>query len=232
MVTYNKYIDTWFDLVENNKIKTCKEQKLLVNLVKQKLENEDIIIKHNEIDKAIDIPQKYFPYKFFPWQYFIKACMYGLYYKDDSLVFNEFFIMVGRGAGKNGEISTDAFYMSSKAHGVMNYDIDFVATSEEQAKTSFMDIYELRENDERIQKAYYATLEKMVNRSTKSKIKFNTSNAKTKDGKRTGCAIFDEIHAYENYDNIKVFTSGLGKRPKARIIYITTDGEVRRRCLR
>lgn len=227
MAIYNKYIDEWFDLVESNKIKTCEEQKLLVKYVKNKLDTEEIIIDDAEIEKAINIPEKYFPYKFFPWQKFIKACMYGLYYKDGSLVFNEFFIMVGRGAGKNGEISTDAFYMASKAHGVMNYNIDFVATSEEQAKTSFMDIYELRENDKKIQKAFYATLEKMVNRTTKSTIQYNTSNAKTKDGKRTGCAIFDEIHAYENYDNIKVFTSGLGKRPKARIIYITTDGYVR-----
>ena len=66
-----------------------------------------------------------------------------------------------------------------------------------------------------------------MNLITKSYIKFNTSNAKTKDSKRTGCLIFDEVHQYENYDQIKVFTSGFGKRKHARTFYITTQGNVR-----
>jgi len=39
--------------------------------------------------------------------------------------------------------------------------------------------------------------------------------------------VFDEIHAYEDYENIKVFTSALGKVKHARIFYITTDGNTR-----
>ncbi|WP_245397637.1 terminase large subunit domain-containing protein, partial [Clostridioides difficile] len=50
---------------------------------------------------------------------------------------------------------------------------------------------------------------------------------KSKDGLRPGCIIFDEVHAYENYDNIKVFTSALGKVKNPRVFYITTDGNVR-----
>ena len=50
MAIYNKYIDEWFDLVENNKIKTCEEQKLLVKYVKNKLDTEEIIIDDAEID--------------------------------------------------------------------------------------------------------------------------------------------------------------------------------------
>lgn len=32
-----------------------------------------------------------------------------------------------------------------------------------------------------------------------------------KDGKRTGCLVLNEIHAYENYDQINVFESSFGK---------------------
>lgn len=39
--------------------------------------------------------------------------------------------------------------------------------------------------------------------------------------------VFDEIHAYEDYKNIKVHTSGGGKKPNFRITYITTDGDIR-----
>lgn len=42
-----------------------------------------------------------------------------------------------------------------------------------------------------------------------------------------GHVFFDEIHAYEDYRNIKVHTSGGGKKKKFRITYITTDGDVR-----
>ncbi|MEY9976341.1 phage terminase large subunit-like protein [Lysinibacillus sp. RC79] len=62
---------------------------------------------------------------------------------------------------------------------------------------------------------------------TKSEVSYYTNNAKTKDGFRPGIVVFDEIHAYETEDNIKVFTSGLGKVPRARRIYLTTDGNVR-----
>jgi len=39
--------------------------------------------------------------------------------------------------------------------------------------------------------------------------------------------IFDEIHEYETYDTIKVFTSGFGKKKHSRVFYITTNGYVR-----
>lgn len=42
-----------------------------------------------------------------------------------------------------------------------------------------------------------------------------------------GHVFFDEIHAYEDYKNIKVHTSGGGKKKNFRITYITTDGDIR-----
>ena len=127
---YNKYIDRWIYLIESEEIKSCKEQKMLIKWLKNKLDNEDIIIKHEEIEKAIITKEKYFNFKLLDWEKFIDACEYGLYYKDGSLVFDEFFIMIGRGAGKNGHISTDAFYQTTKQHGIRDYDIDIVATAE------------------------------------------------------------------------------------------------------
>lgn len=42
-----------------------------------------------------------------------------------------------------------------------------------------------------------------------------------------GHVFFDEIHAYEDYKNIDVHTSGGGKKKNFRVTYITTDGDVR-----
>lgn len=38
---------------------------------------------------------------------------------------------------------------------------------------------------------------------------------------------FNEIHAYEDYKNIKVHTTGGGKKPRFRVTYMTTDGDIR-----
>ena len=50
---------------------------------------------------------------------------------------------------------------------------------------------------------------------------------KTKDGKQTGMIIFNELHAYEDYKQLNVFRSGLGKIIHARKVTITTNGTVR-----
>lgn len=224
---YNKYIDKWFEIVENEKIKVCQEQKQMVAWLKNKLDTENIIIKHEEIEKAIITKEKYFDYKLLDWEKFLDACEYGLYYEDGSLVFNEFFIMAGRGFGKNGYVSTEIFYQTTKQHGINNYDIDIVATSESQAKTSFMDVHDMIEDNPKLSRAFDVTLEEIKNKTTKSTINYNTSNSKTKDGRRPGHVFFDEIGAYEDYKNIKVHTSGGGKKKNFRVTYITTDGDIR-----
>jgi len=135
---------------------------------------------------------------------------------------------MGRGNGKNGFISPISWYLTTHYHGIKGYNIDIVANAQDQAKTSFEDIYEVLERTwSKSKRFFYKTKEIIVNLITKSYIKFNTSNAKTKDSKRTGCLIFDEVHQYENYDQIKVFTSGFGKRKHSRAFYITTQGNVR-----
>ena len=83
------------------------------------------------------------------------------------------------------------------------------------------------EENSKLTKAFNITLEEIENKTTKSTINYNTSNSKTKDGRRPGHVFFDEIHAYEDYKNIKVHTSGGGKKKNFRITYITTDGDIR-----
>lgn len=224
---YNKYIDRWFEIVENEELKVCEEQKQMVKWLKNKLDTEDIIINDEEIEKVIITKEKWFKFPLLDWEKFLDACEYGLYYKDGSLVFNEFFIMAGRGFGKNGYIATEIFYQTTKQHGIPEYDIDIIATSEEQAKTSFSDVHDLIENNTKLSNAFSITQEIIKNKTTKSTIRYNTSNSKTKDGKRPGHIFFDEIHAYENYKNIKVHTSGAGKKKNFRTTFITTDGDIR-----
>ena len=43
---------------------------------------------------------------------------------------------------------------------------------------------------------------------------------------RSGMVIFNEVHQYENYDNITVFTTGMGKVDQPRVGFFTSNGEV------
>jgi len=149
--------------------------------------------------------ERYFEIELVPWELFILALVH-CYYEDGTPVFTEFFILVGRGNGKNKFISALTWYLTTHFHGIKGYNIDIIANSQEQAKTSFMDIYEMLELTwSKSKKFFYKTKETIVNTRTNSYIKYNTSNSRTKDGKRSACLVFDEVHEYEDWDLINVY---------------------------
>lgn len=225
---FNKYIDSYINKIRSGEIPASEELHQAMDLVEEKLSNPDVIIKHDMIDKAIELTERYFEVKLLDWELFIFALIHCYYKSSDMVVFDEFLIVMGRGNGKNGFISPVGWYLTTHYHGVKGYNVDIIANSEEQAMTSFNDIYEILENTwEKSKRFFEKTKQIITNKKTNSYIKYNTSNAKTKDGKRSACLIFDEIHEYETYDTIKVFTSGFGKRKHSRIFYITTNGYVR-----
>ncbi|URZ07548.1 terminase large subunit domain-containing protein [Clostridium felsineum] len=223
---FNKYIDEYIEQVESEIVKTNKDIRKAIKLVKRKLSQPNVIIESEKIEKAVVKIEEYFKYKLLPWEKFIIGLIH-CYYEDGTLVWDTFLLYMGRGGGKNGFISAVSWYLTTGFHGIKEYNVDIVANSENQAKTSFEDVYNVIDNDKKLKKAFYYTKEKIVYRKTKSYIKYNTSNARTKDGLRPACIIFDEIHEYENYDNIKVFKSALGKKKNCRTFMITTDGYVR-----
>ena len=195
--------------------------------IEETLGSSRVFIDIGKIEKAIELIERYFGISLFPWETFVVALVH-CYYKDtDTVVFSEFLIMMGRGNGKNGFISGLAWYLTTKYHGIQGYNVDIIANSEDQAKTSFNDIYEMLEDTwSKSRKFFHKTKEQITNLNTRSYIKYNTSNARTKDGKRSACLIFDEIHEYQTSDMIQVFRSGFGKRKHSRVFYITTNGYV------
>lgn len=225
---YHPYVDEYMDKISNGEIESSKEIKQAMDLVDATLNNSDVVIKSEMIDKAVELTERYFNVKLFDWELFLFAIIHCYYESTDTVVFDEYVIVMGRGNGKNGFISPVIWYLTTHYHGVKGYNVDIIANNEEQAKTSFEDVYSvLEENWKKLKKFFYKTKEKITNIKTKSYIQFNTSNAKTKDGKRSACLVFDEIHEYKDYDSIKVFTSGFGKRKHSRAFYITTNGYVR-----
>lgn len=224
---YHPYIDSYMDGCYNGEIVVSDEILLALDIVQEKLNNPRVFIDNAKIEKAVELTERYFEIKLFDWELFLFALIH-CYYDDDTLVFDEFIIMMGRGNGKNGFISPVGWYLTTHYHGIKEYNVEIIANSEDQAETSFMDIYNVLERKwKKLKKFFYKSLEIIKNLKTGSVIKYHTSNAKTKDGKRSACLIFDEIHEYLTYAMINVFTSGFGKRKHSRVFKITTNGHVR-----
>lgn len=226
-MTNYKVIDEYINLVKSGKYRVCREQIQLIKFVENVFENEEIYVDEEQLEKYLAL-QKYFPYQLFEWEKFCFALHNCTYSAPCVLRFPDLVLIVGRGSGKNGYLAFEDFALLTPVNGIKNYDIDICATSEEQAKTSFNDIYEILENNSaKMQRHFKWNKTKIVNIKTNSTIRYRTSNSKTKDGGRPGKVDFDEKHAYENYNLIDVFTTGLGKKPMPRTTTTTTMGNVR-----
>ena len=227
MMTRCKYIDEYISDIKSGRVRASARLKRAVDYIENKLADPRVTVRSDMAEKAAELIERYFGMQLFPWEKFVLGLVH-CYYDDDTLVFSEYLIVMGRGNGKNGFISGLVWYLTTKYHGIEGYNVDIIANSEEQAKTSFEDIYNMLERTWSKSKRFFKkTRELITNVNTQSYIKYNTSNAKTKDGKRSACLVFDEIHEYQNDDMIKVFRSGFGKRKHSRTFYITTNGYVR-----
>ena len=219
----------YLDIVELVKFRTCKEQKQLAKYIRKIFEEEELIIDKLQIAKYFSY-QKYFPFMLFPWEKFCFVLHNCVFTPEGDPRWSEMLILIGRGGGKNAYLSFEDFCLITDTNGISEYDIDICANSEEQAKTTFKDIYNILENPKhktKLRKHFRWTKTEIQNLKTLSTIKFRTDNPKTKDGLRSGKVDFDEVHAYENWDNLNVFTTGLGKKEHPRKTYVTTNGDVR-----
>ena len=222
-------LEEYAHIVRTGEIRTCREQKQLLDHLESCFEGEELFYDPEQVEKYMSY-QRYFPFDLFPWEKFCFVLHNCVFRADGMPRWRDLFIYGGRGLGKNGYLSFEDFCLVTETNGIRNYHIDICANSEEQAKTSFDEIYDVLDNP-RFSKKFRHNFEwnKTVirNRSTASEIRYRTNNAKSKDGLRSGKVDFDEIHAYENWDNLNVFTTGLGKKMHPRITYVTTDGDVR-----
>ena len=220
-----KEIDDYLKYAEAHPKWINKKRKLLIkNIVKPTLKRNDVFFDEETFRKCMQYCKTNY-YELFPFQKFIYA--FAFMYKDDIPIFPKFFIKEGRGNGKDGFIVPIVNFFQTPLYGVKNYHVEIVGNSESQAKDTFKVAYDMLHDNQKFKGKFSVTKELITNLVTGSEMKYNTSNAKTKDGKRTGCLVLNEIHAYENYDQINVFESSLGKVKHSREFIITTDGYVR-----
>ena len=219
----------YLEFVERGEPKACKEQVALCKLIRKIFETEDLIFEQERYEKYMGL-LKYYPYEdLYPWEKFIFAAWNCLYSAPKRPRFKRVFCMVARGAGKDGFLAFDSATMISPYNPVNNYDVDICANNEEQATRPLLDLIEVLETpkyEQKLKRHFYHTKELAKGFRNHGVIKGRTNNPNGRDGMRSGKIIFNEIHAYQNYANIKVFKTGLGKKAEPREGYFTSNGDV------
>lgn len=223
---YHENIQAYLDYAEAHPEELNEDRKLLIkNIVIPTLADYSIFFDAETYEKCIAFCEgNYYP--LFPYQKFIYAFIFM--YRDDFPVFPTIIILMGRGNGKDGFMMPLMNFLQTPLYGKRDYNIDIVANSEKQANDSYNIVYDmLEENKRKFEGLFNWNKEECINKKTHSRLRYNTSRAESKDGKKAGAILFNEYHAYPNYDQINVFSSGLGKIAHARTFIITTQGYVR-----
>ena len=218
----------YIELVESDSPRACPEQHALVAHIRKCFETEDLTVDLSQLEKYMGL-QKYFPFDLFPWQKFLIGLWDCTYTADGMPRWDTVFGMVARGAGKDGLIAYDSACSISPYCESARYDVDICANDEEQATRPVKDLLEVLESpkwESKLNKHYYHTKELIQGRKNKGVMKGRTNNPKGRDGMRSGKIIFNEVHQYQTYDNIKVFITGQGKVKNPRAGYFTSNGHV------
>lgn len=227
VTNYVKYCEDNPDKIDND-IKL-----LLKNIVLPVSKDPEITFDADMHAKCVKyIENNYYP--LFPFQKFILPFIF--LYKNGKPVFTKFLIMMGRGGGKDGILGPLSDFFTTPLYGVREYNVDIVATAEWQAENTFKVVHRMKDGNPKFKGKCQVTKKHIYDNTTKSELRYNSSNASTKDGKQIGCLILNEIHAYETYDQINVFESAFGKvaggrsyggREYPKEFIITTQGYVR-----
>ncbi len=220
-------MDEYIQLYESGQIKLNNERIMLIEYLREHvLSRDDLFFDDDMIEKCIRFGEKwYFPLQ--PFQKFLITFVFLFFKKNGRVFYRKHLWMLGRGGGKNGLISVVTHFLIGPHHGIREYNVSIVANSEDQAKTSFDETYNVIGRNSILKSMFYRTKEKIASNKTDSILKFRTSNGETKDGLRDGAVVFDEIHQFESNKDVRVHISGLGKRKNPREFYIGTDGYVR-----
>ena len=222
-----KEIDDYLQYAKEHSKWINRDRKLLIrNIVKPTLKRKDIWFDEDTYRNCLKyIEGNYYP--LFPYQKFIIAFIFLYTVAENEPVFPEIVILMGRGNGKDGLMAPLANFFQTPLYGIPEYHVELVANAEQQIKDTYNVVYNRLYGNPKFKGKFRITKEIIENYETKSYLRYNTSNAATKDGKAPGCIFFNEYHAYENNDSVNVFESSEGKKRHFREIIITTNGYVR-----
>ena len=116
---HTEHVDFYLELFQEGYLVFNEKRVQLVEWLKR-----DILSKDNEyyfddqqIEDYINFSERWY-YPLDDWEKFLASFVFFYKRSNDTPVFRIFILVMGRGAGKNGFISTMAHFLASSLHGV------------------------------------------------------------------------------------------------------------------
>lgn len=222
-------VENYLRLVEGQEPRVCKDQLAFAAYVRRVFETEDLVVDEELARHYLSLA-KYFSFKkLFPWEECLEILWNCVFTQNGFPRWSDLLAVMGRGSGKDAFIAYDAFCGVSPYNPAKNYNVDICAFNEEQAMQPVRDVVEALERpgqEAKLEKFYYHNQELVRGRRNRGIILGRTNNPKGRNGLRSGKVIFNEVHLYENYNNIKVFTAGMGKVDHPRRGIFTSNGHI------
>ena len=107
---------------------------------------------------------------------------------------------------QDGFIAVESMCNISPYSKLNQYDVDICATAEDVAMRPVNDVIDALEDTKhraKMKKHFYWTKEQVQGLKYRGTIRGRTNNPKSKDGMRSGMVVFNELHQYEDYKNIR-----------------------------
>lgn len=222
-------VENYLRLVEGQKPRVCKDQLAFAAYVRRVFETEDLVVDEELARHYLSLA-KYFSFKkLFPWEECLEILWNCVFTQEMFPRWSDLLALLGRGSGKDAFIGYDSFCGVSPYNPAKRYNVDICAFNEEQATQPVRDVVDALERpgqEAKLEKFYYHNQELVRGRRNGGTIRGRTNNPKGRNGLRSGKVIFNEVHLYENYDNIKVFTAGMGKVDHPRRGIFTSNGHI------
>lgn len=225
-------VETYLKLIESGTPRVCREQTALAAYVRKVFDTEDLTVDADQLAHYLGLV-KYWPYDgLMPWEAFLIALWDCTYTADGLPRWDTVFFLAGRGTGKDGFIAFDSMCSVSPYNPVSRYNVDIVADNKEQAARPVKDIGDVLETmddpkrRQKLDRHFYHTQELVRGERNRGEVRGHTRAPDAKNGLRSGKVIFNEIHLFQNYDRIRVMTTGLGKVAQPRRGIFTTNGSV------
>ena len=218
----------YIEIVESDNPRSCKEQLALAAYVRRVFNTEEIYIDTERKEKYFSL-EKYFPFQLFPWERFLTVLWLCTFQPDGFPRWKTLMALVARGAGKDGFIAFLAMCLTSPYNPAPDYDIDICANDEVQAMRPLkrlIKVLERRGQQAKLNRFYHHTQETITGLKNGGAIHGWANNAKNRDGLESGAIVFNEVHQYVSFDNVTVFTTGLGKKSEPREGIFSSNGKV------
>lgn len=217
----------FFDLMDDHPDEFCWEVWQQRRRVERAFEEENLIVEQERYERYLSLAKYLNVTDVLPWEKFLIGCLLCTYRQDGRPRWYYLFQCSGRGAGKDIVISWFAMCLVSPYNPIPDYDVDIFGYVEDQAIRPVKHMTKIFKKNKAFFSHFFKwTTEKFTGLENGGTVWGHANNAKAGDGLRSGAVIYNEVHAYENGDQIAVGTSGLGKVKDGRELYFTTNGNV------